>query len=207
PSLNYTGLDTFTYRATDGALTSGVATVTITITPVNDTPLAVNDDNYTTPEDTTLTVAARGILTNDFDADGDLLSALLVNTTTNGVLTLGTNGGFVYVPNTNFNGVDHFTYRATDGSLTSGVATVTITVLPANDFPLANNDAYTTPEDTTLTIATPGILANDVDVDGNALQSVLVSTVLHGTLNLNTNGAFVYTPSLNYTGLDTFTYR
>ena len=207
PATNFNGTDTFTYRATDGALTSGVATVTITINPTNDAPAAISDDAYVTLEDTVLTVPPGGVLTNDVDVDADLLTAVLVSTTTNGTLTLSTNGGFVYVPNTNFNGVDHFTYRATDGALTSDVAVVTITVTPVNDVPVAVNDSYSVNEDTALVISVPGVLSNDLDVDGAALAPLLVSDVQHGTLNLSTNGAFTYTPSLNYTGVDTFTYR
>ncbi len=206
PSLNYTGVDIFTYRATDGALTSGVATVTITITPVNDTPVAL-DDNYSVNEDTLLTIAAPGVLGNDSDVDGDPLRAALLSIPSNGTLVLNTNGSFTYRPNTNFNGTDAFTYRATDRALTSGVATVTITVLPVNDAPVALDDNYSVNEDTTLTIAAPGILANDSDVDGNPLTAALVSNPASGTLNLSTNGSFTYTPSLNFTGVVTFTYR
>jgi VCBS repeat-containing protein len=208
PSLNYTGADTFTYRATDGALTSDVATVTITITPLNDAPVAVADDFYTTLEDTTLTVPALGILANDIDVDGNPLASLLVSNVTHGTLNLSTNGAFTYTPSLNYTGVDTFVYLATDGALTSGLAVVTITVLPTNDAPVAvADDFYTTLEDTTLTVPALGVLANDIDVDGDPLSAVLVSDVTHGTLTLNGNGAFNYTPSLNYTGLDTFTYH
>ncbi len=207
PSLNYTGLDSFTYRSTDGALTSDVATVTITITPVNDAPVAVADDFYTTLEDTTLTVPALGILANDIDVDGNPLTSLLVSNVTHGTLNLSTNGAFIYTPSLNYTGVDTFVYLATDGVLTSGVAVVTITVLPTNDAPVAvADDFYTTLEDTTLTVPALGVLSNDIEVDGDPLSAVLVSGVSHGTLTLNDNGAFNYTPSLNYTGLDTFTY-
>src|SRR6185369_2115592 len=102
---------------------------------------------------------------------------------------------FVYTPSLNHTGLDTFTYRTTDGTLTSGVATVTITITPVNDAPVAGNDAYTTPEDTALTIAVPGVLGNDSDVDGNALRAVLASNPTNGTLTLSTNGSFVYTPS------------
>jgi VCBS repeat-containing protein len=206
PSLNYTGVDTFTYRATDGALTSGVAMVTITVTPVNDAPVAA-DDFYTTLEDTALTIPAAGVLTNDYDVDGDLLTSLLVSNVMHGTLSLSNNGAFHYTPSLNYTGIDTFVYRATDGSLTSGWAVVTITVLPNNDAPVAVDDAFTTLEDTALTISAPGVLTNDSDVDGNSLTVSLVTSVQHGTLNLSGNGAFVYTPSLNYAGVDTFTYR
>jgi len=207
PNANYHGTDTFTYRATDGALTSAVATVTITINPTNDLPVAINDDAYTTLEDTALTILPRGILTNDVDVDGDVLTALLVSTTTHGTLTLSNNGAFFYTPSLNYTGVDAFTYRATDGFLTSSVATVTITVLPVNDAPVALDDSYSVNEDTALVISAPGVLGNDADVDGNPLTTVLMSNPASGTLNLSTNGSFTFTPSLNFTGNVTFTYR
>jgi VCBS repeat-containing protein len=208
PSSNYAGADSFTYRATDGSSTSGVTTVSITITPVNDIPVAANDAQYFTLEDTRLNVAAAaGILTNDFDADGSALTALLVSTTTNGVLVLTNNGGFTYLPNTNANGVDHFTYWATDGVSTSALATVTLTVQAVNDAPVATGESYVVAEDSVLSLAAPGVLSNDSDLDGDALRAVLVSGVANGTLNLNTNGSFTYTPNANYSGSDSFTYR
>src|SRR5213079_3128924 len=164
PAPNYLGNDSFTYQANDGALNSGIATVSITITGVNDAPVAVND-SYTTAEDTLLTVIAAGVLANDSDIDGDALSAILVSQPTHGVLTLNTNGGFNYLPATNYVGSDSFTYQADDGSLNSGIATVSIIVTAVNDAPVAVNDGYSTPEDTQLTVVAAGVLANDSDVD------------------------------------------
>src|SRR5947208_12991192 len=93
------------------------------------------NDSYSTPEDTVLIVAAAGVLTNDSDVDGDALSAVLVSPPTHGVLTLNTNGGFTYLPATNYNGGDSFTYQANDGALDSGIATVNITITAVNDAP------------------------------------------------------------------------
>src|SRR5204863_4724 len=205
---NYNGNDSLTYKASDGQAQSGVATVTITVTPVNDAPVAANDDSYTTPEDTLLTVSAPGVLANDSDVDGDALSAVLVSGPAHGTLTLNGDGSFSYTPALNYNGIDSFTYRASDGSLESADATVTITVTPVNDAPVAaNDDSYTTPEDTQLTVRAPGVLANDSDVDGNPLSAVLVSGPTHRTLTLSGDGSFSYTPALNYNGIDSFTYR
>jgi len=206
PNANFNGTDSFTYRANDGTTNSGPATVTITVVPVNDAPVA-NPDSYTTNEDTALTVAAPGVLANDTDVDGNALTAALVTGPASGTLALNANGAFTYTPNANFNGTDSFTYRANDGTTTSGPATVTITVVPVNDAPVANPDSYTTNEDTALTVAAPGVLANDTDVDGNALTAALVTGPASGTLTLNTNGAFTYTPNANFNGTDSFTYR
>src|SRR5205085_1540609 len=88
----------------------------------------------------------------------------------------------------------------------SNVATVTITIAPMPDAPSAANDCYATAEDTTLVLFGPAVLANDGDVDGDALTAALVTTTTHGTLSLNANGGFTYTPVLNYNGPDSFTY-
>src|SRR2546428_7058668 len=95
---NFNGTDSFTYKASDGQAQSGVATVTITVTPVNDAPVAANDDTYTTPEDTQLTVSAPGVLANDTDADGDTLTAVLVSGPAHGTLTLRSDGQLADLP-------------------------------------------------------------------------------------------------------------
>jgi VCBS repeat-containing protein len=98
-------------------------------TPVNATPVA-NNDSYTIAEDTVLNVSASGVLANDTDADGNPLTAVLATGPAHGTLTLNANGSFIYTPAANYNGADSFTYRAADGALSSGAATVTITISP-----------------------------------------------------------------------------
>src|SRR6185295_17651618 len=120
-----------------------------------------------TNEDTPLAVGAPGVLGNDTDADaGDTRTAVLVSTTTHGALVLNADGSFTYTPTANYNGPDSFTYQAKDaaGAL-SNTATVTITVNPVNDAPVAVDDAYNTNEDTLLAVAAPGVLGNDTDAD------------------------------------------
>src|SRR5213076_2798618 len=134
------GPDSFTYKANDGQADSPTnAVVSITVTPVNDPPgtsgAIVADDSYTTPEDTTLTVSAPGVLANDSDVDGDPLTAILISGPVHGTLTLNSNGGFSYTPALNYNGPDTFTYKANDGQADSAPATVSITVTPVNDPP------------------------------------------------------------------------
>ena len=172
----------------------------------NAAPVAVNDA-YTTSEDTPLTVAAKGVLTNDTDVDGNMLTAVKVTDPSHGTVTLNSNGSFTYTPTANYNGSDNFTYKANDGTADSNTATVTITITAVNDAPVAVNDAYTTSEDTPLSVAAPGVLSNDTDVDSSTLTAVKVSDPTHGTLTLNNNGSFTYTPTANYNGSDSFTYK
>src|SRR6266542_4018533 len=141
------------------------------------------------------------------DADGNTLTAVLVTGPSHGTLTLNPDGSFIYTPNTNYNGTDSFTYKANDGTTNSAVATVTLTVISVNDAPVAGNASYSTDEDAVLTIPAPGVLANVTDADGNTLTAVLVTGPSHGTLTLNPDGSFIYTPNTNYNGTDSFTYK
>jgi VCBS repeat-containing protein len=108
--------------------------VSVLLNSTNQAPTAA-DDAYSTAEDTTLTVAAPGVLGNDSDPDGDTLSAVVGSGPSHGSLTLNPDGSFAYTPAVNFSGSDSFTYRASDGSLESSLATVTITVTAVNDAP------------------------------------------------------------------------
>ncbi len=94
----------------------------------------------------------------------------------------------------------------TEAESIAGYASVSITMLTPNNAPVAVDDAYSVDENTTITVAAPGVLANDSDVDGDPLRAVLVSDVSNGTLTLNDDGSFSYTPAPDYTGSDSFTY-
>ena len=205
PDANYTGNDSFTYLANDGTANSNIATVTVTVNPVNDAPVAT-DDAYDTDEDTPLTVEAPGVLGNDIDPEGDPLTAALSEGPVNGSLSLAADGSFTYTPDVNFNGSDSFTYHAGDGTANSNIATVTITVNPVNDAPVAVGDAYSTDEDTPLTVTAPGVLGNDSDPDGDLLTAALGEGSTNGTLSLGADGSFIYTPDVNFNGSDGFSY-
>ena len=206
PAADFAGSDSFSYRASDGTLTSNVATVAISVTAVNDVPVAAGDA-FSTAEDTVLTVAAPGVLGNDADPDGDPLMAVLVTGPSHGGLTLNADGSFSYTPAADFAGSDSFSYRASDGGLNSNPNTVTITVTATNDTPAGVADAYTTAEDTMLSVPAPGVLGNDSEPDGDPLTAVLVTGPSHGTLSLNVDGSFSYTPAADFAGSDSFGYR
>jgi len=127
PQANANGADTFTYRASDGIVQSQPATVTITITPVNDAPTAAAD-SFSTVNTSQLSITAPGLLSNDTDPEGTALTAVVATQPTKGTLTLSANGSFTYQPNAGATGTDTFTYRASDGTAQSQPATVTITL-------------------------------------------------------------------------------
>ncbi|MEQ1825297.1 MAG: Ig-like domain-containing protein [Pirellula sp.] len=206
PAANYVGGDSFSYKANDSKVDSGLATVQISVAQVNDAPTATND-SYAASEDTPLNIASPGVLANDADVDGNPLQTVLVTAPTHGTLTLSPTGGFVYTPAANYNGPDSFTYRSTDTLLNSNVATVAIAVAAVNDVPVAVNESYSTNQNSLLTVPARGVLINDTDVDGEPLTSVLATAPSRGSVTLNADGSFIYTPNLDFSGLDTFTYR
>lgn len=167
----------------------------VVIPATNTAPVAVNDNfgaDY----------AGRNVLANDLDADGDPITASLVAGPQNGSLTLSQNGTFVYVPDEDFFGTDSFSYRAGDFESLSNVATVTLLVPePVNNPPSAVDDDFG------AEFANANVLANDSDPDGDALSAVLEQAPANGSLALNANGSFSYTPSPGFVGQVSFTYR
>jgi VCBS repeat-containing protein len=202
PAANYNGTDAFTYTASDGHGGTATGTVTLTVRSVNDAPDAA-DDTAAVAEDGSVNV---GVLGNDTDADGDPLAVASVAQGAHGAVTINPDGTVTYTPAANYNGSDAFTYTASDGHGGSDTAAVAVTVTAVNDVPVAGNDAYAVDEDQALTVAAPGVLANDTDADGDALAVAGFTTPAHGTLSVGADGSFTYTPAANYNGADAFAY-
>jgi hypothetical protein len=154
-----------------------------------------------------LNIAAPGVLANDNSNGGGAMTAAVVTNVSSGVLALAADGSFTYTPNTGFSGADAFTYRATNGSGPSNVATTTITVGSPGSPPTAVNDAYSAAFNTALLVPTPGVLGNDNTNGGGAMQTLLVANPTNGVLALELTGGFVYTPNAGFVGVDTFVYR
>lgn len=202
--------DSFTYQVSDGLSVSNVATVSITITLVNDAPVANDDGPYAVAEGGTFTLPAPGVLANDTDAENDSLTAILVSGPSNAAnFTFNADGSFSYEHDGGETTSDSFTYKANDGSLDSNVATVFITINGVNDAPVANDDGpYVVAEGGTFMLPMPGVLGNDTDPDGPAMTAILVSGPAHASIfALNANGAFTYTHNGSETTSDSFTYR
>ncbi len=206
PDTNFFGADTISYTVTDDGTTAGApdprsmaGSVAVTVTPVNDAPLAAADA-YEVAEDGILTVPASGILSNDSDVDGDALHALLVSGPAHGSLTLNDDGSFSYAPNADFNGSDSFSYRANDGALDSTLSTVALTVTPVNDAPDAANDSASTNEDTVITgnVLNGDNGGKDTDIDGDTLSVTTTgafASALGASVTLLEDGTFSYDPS------------
>jgi large repetitive protein len=201
PDENYLGLDSFTFKVNDGSTDSNVATVYITVNAINDQPVAY-DQNLETNEDTALNISLTG-----FDVDLDDLIFEIIDPVLNGSLEKVVDV-WVYTPNEDFNGIDGFTFRVSDGVLYSELAEVVITVHPINDAPVANDNAYSTDEDTALVILSgSGVLMNDEDVDEDLFEVYDFTQTTYGDLVLNADGSFTYTPELDFNGQDSFIYR
>jgi VCBS repeat-containing protein len=198
PDPGFVGTDGFTYRASDGLASSNLATVTITVTNTPPTPM---DDAATTLHGRS---TGGDVLANDTDADGDALSASLMDDVGHGSLSLASDGTWTYQPSAGFVGTDTFTYTVSDGAAISAPATVTIIV--TNTIPTANDDTATVHHRGELTVIAPGVLGNDVDADGDSLAATLVDDVDHGTLAFVSDGSYVYAPDAGFVGVDTFTY-
>ncbi|MBE0370701.1 hypothetical protein PAUR_b0784 [Pseudoalteromonas aurantia 208] len=200
--------DTFTYRVKDSTnLVSTTQTVTLTINPIDDAPIAKNDE-VSTQEDTPVTFS---LIDNDTDAEQKLVaaSAMLVTEPKFGSVSI-INGSATYTPNKHANGPDSFTYTVSDSTpLTSEPATVNIAVAAVNDAPKAVNISKMTDEDTDLVISIDDIRTQASDIeDTNPTGGIkLTSEPTHGAVTLNqANGTLTYIPNLNVVATDTFKY-
>lgn len=202
PAAGFAGTDSFTYAATDGILTGNEVLVTVSVT--NSAPLITVPD-FRVGHDGTLSVsAAQGILSGSEDLDGDPLNVTLVSGPSHGTLGLSPDGGFVYTPAPNYFGIDSFEVDATDGA---AVLRLTVPIRVVNTAPVAVADTYTLSTGSLVVPSSTGVLANDVNWDGDTLVPNLVSGPSHGTLSLAGDGSFVYTPVAGYIGNDAFSYR
>lgn len=201
PADGFFGSDSFAYFDADFSNynQSNFGTVFITVgRPPNVAPVAHDDRFEFDNENPSFTISAPGLLANDSDLFPDELSIQSYTQPDHGSVTVSAQGGFTYLPESGFIGSTSFNYMLSDGELTDE-ATVTFVVYDASP---AQNDSYTTHKNQALTVAAPGLLANDSD-----LENIIDYTQpAHGTVVVDAGGSFVYTPATNFVGIDSFSY-
>lgn len=193
PNVDFSGTDNITYKANDGTIDSVTATVTIEVIPSNDLPI-VNNDRVTTLEGTPIQITLRGI-----DPEGDSLTYNVITKPSRGTIS-GTGSKITYTPNDNFNGTDRFQYTANDGQLDSIPATITVTVSPINDQPVAYVDSVIIKEDSSASIVLKGS-----DPEGDQLTFAVVEAPTNGTIS-GQSPNLTYTPNKDFTGNDSFSF-
>ncbi|MEJ5992768.1 Ig-like domain-containing protein, partial [Ramlibacter sp. PS3R-8] len=199
PAAGFTGPDSFTYTVSDGNGGFSTATVALNVT----SPAAISD-TVSTAEDTPITIPAATLLANDIDPEGDPIFITGVGNAVGGTVALVA-GNVVFTPNPNFTGAASFTYTISDGG-SSDTATVIVNVTPVQDAPTANANAFSTAEDTPVTMTTASLLANDTDPDtGDTLSVTGVANPVGGTVSL-AGGNVTFTPNPNFTGTASYQY-
>jgi uncharacterized repeat protein (TIGR01451 family) len=197
PNANFSGSDAFNYTLSDGNGGFDTGTVSVTVSAVNDPPIAVDDH----PDGTEDTVRTLHVVSNDTDADGDIVLVTAVTQGANGTTTFD-GGSVTYSPAPNFNGNDSFQYTVGDGNGGTDTGTVAIAIAAVNDAPSAMDDTSVTPEDTAKTL---DVIANDTDVESVELSVSAVTQGVGGTVTFSGRNV-TYTPSANFNGGDSFEY-
>lgn len=196
PAANYNGADSFLFHVNDSSTWSNTATVSISVTSINDAPVAISQ---------TVDIAedmVRPITLIASDVERDPLTYAVVSAPTHGTLS-GAAPNLTYTPVANYNGPDSFTFKANDGTSDSKVTTISISLAPLNDAPIALRDTASTRKNTAITIS---VTSNDSDVDGDVLTVTSVTQGANGTVALAGGGSVTYTPKRNFFGTDTFSY-
>jgi len=200
PNPDFNGSDSFAYIAADGFGGTSTATVAVTVTAVNDAPVAAAGALGVT-EDGTATIGVLGLAV---DPDGDLLTVTSAGPASNGTVTVNPDGTVTYAPDPDFNGSDLFSYTIDDGNGGISGGTVIVSVAPVNDEPVAADDAMVVTEDVAATV---DVVANDTDVDGDELFVGALTQASHGTALLNADGTVTYVPHADFNGTDSFGYE
>lgn len=188
-------------NAKDGGRSSSLAVTEDFTVPAscNRIPIAV-DDSASTPEDQAVSI---NVLANDTDADRDTLSVSSAGSPSNGTAVVNSDNRITYTPRANFNGSDAFSYTISDGRGGSSTASVSVTITPVNDVPIAKDDAASTAKNTSVNIP---VLLNDSDVDGDRLSVSGTTSPSNGTVTINPDGSLKYLPNNGFSGTDMFSY-
>lgn len=207
PPPGFSGVDTVQYTVSDGISGSDIGTLAILVDPVISL-LDVTPDVGTTPENTPYS-SSIPLTANDTAAAGDTLTATPGRYTGSegGILVIYADGSYTYTPPTDFTGVETIPYPITDSSGDSVLGSLTMTVTPVNAPPVAVDDMATTVAGHSIT-STVSLIANDSDPDGDSLSVTpgTFPTTAGGSITINPDGSYVYTPPKGFSGIDTVPY-
>ncbi|MFQ6610366.1 MAG: Ig-like domain-containing protein, partial [Fidelibacterota bacterium] len=198
PDPNYNGIDSLRYTVSDEESTSDVATISLTITSVNDFPVITGQNPLSTNEDVPLTITLGDLIVTD--VDNTYPDDFTLNVLSGSYYTVN---GTTITPQLDWSGTLSVQAEVYDGTNYSNTFTLSVTVDPDNDDPVAGDDNYETNEDN---VFSNNVLDNDSDIDGDVLTATVDQLPTHGSLSLNNDGTFTYNPDSNYNGSDSFTY-
>lgn len=209
PDGGYIGLDSFAYKLCDPAGACSGTTKAIFFAGGSNVAPVPDNDNYTVNQDVALYVSkTSGVLSNDNDPNSGSFRIFnrtsLVTAPVHGILRLAIDGSFDYYPNKGFSGTDQFVYSNCDAQGACANATCIITVNSVNTPPYAVDDIYTGDDNAPVS---GNVLSNDTDNEGNALTASLMTAPISGTVILNTDGSFTYTPNSQFGGIDKLQYQ
>jgi VCBS repeat-containing protein len=222
PASNFNDTDQFVYQAADGAGGTDQATVTIIVEAVNDTPQVATNTGLELDESTSAPITTTELNATDPDDAAEALTYSVTSPPTQGRLLVAGDEAQSFTQKQIENEVvqyEHTAGNATDDRFTFDLTddagagptnqTFAITIRRVNTPPTATDDQYVADQGQTLVVedSTNGMLANDSDPDGDPLQASLASDPSNGTLSLNEDGTFEYTPNSEFNGTDAFTYE
>lgn len=197
PNPNFFGTDSFSFHVNDGKVDSNLAQVGITITPVNDDPIA-NVQSVNTGEDIPDTIHLSGS-----DIDGDSLNWTIVTHPQHGQVDISSGSigqTLLFTPDDNYFGQDGFSFLVNDGHIDSNIANVSILITSINDSPVADSQDVSTNEDSDVLI---NLSASDVEGDS---LNYTIGSPSHGGIS-GTPPNILYTPDTNFFGSDFFTFN
>ncbi len=173
--------------------------------PVLPAPIKANSDSFSGQEDGSISFTVADIVTNDQSTAliGTPIYNKIINAPQHGALTYDGAGNFLYNPNQNYHGTDTATYEIKDIYGETATSIINFNIASVNDAPVANNNAWVTYKNSPITI---NVLSNDLDVDNDFLNVLSASHGSYGSVVINEDGTLTYTPSMNFMGLDSFTY-
>lgn len=206
PSFIFNGISSFDYQISDGQSGLTTSTVTIDVTPVNNNPIAINDTNIALYAGEPTTIEKEKILINDLEFDGDDISIISVEALYGGSASLTAEGDVLFVPSAVLGEWAEIRYGISDGQSGAIIYASVISQLTERHEFTAADDNFAALENQEITIDLATLLANDTNLGTQTPVLQNIADITNGTMTLNEQGDFVFTPDQNFIGEASFTY-